>query len=336
MTTPLNIAAFPQARLSRLRQQDWLRDLIQEHHVQVHDLIWSIIVRDTSLPATINTMPGLIRYTVEELPKVITDAHNLGIKAIALFTAIPFAQKCNQAKLILDDQSLLYQAIRTIKAACPDMGVISDVALDPFTAHGQDCLISDGRVQNDATLAVLAQAAVLQAKSGADIIAPSDMMDGRVKVIRSALDEHGYINTAIAAYSAKYASSFYSPYRDAVNTNACLGRADKKTYQMNPGNGREAEHEVMADLAEGSDIIIIKPGLSYLDIVKRISQLTPAPVISFQVSGEYSMLKFAAANGALNYEQALMEQLISFKRAGARAVITYAALDAAQIMRSQQ
>lgn len=324
--------AFPATRLRRNRLHDWTRKLIAEHYLRVEDLIWPIFIRDKSLSDSIPSMPGIKRYGLKELIKEIEPTIKLGIRSVALFPAHELQHKDEQASLAFEENGLLSQAIRLLKQHYPSLGVITDVALDAYTSHGQDGLVVNGEIHNDMTLEALARHALVQAKAGADIIAPSDMMDGRIKVIREALDQNGFQHVGLISYAAKYASSFYGPFRDALNSKACLGQADKKTYQMDPANVNEALREVALDLQEGADMVMVKPGLPYLDVIKLVKDTFKVPTIAFQVSGEYSMLKAGAAAQCLDYHQTLMETLIGFKRAGADGIMTYGAPDAALLI----
>ena len=323
---------FPQSRLRRTRVADWSRRLVRENELVVNDLIWPLYVREgEKVSEPIPSMPGVERHSIDYLAMKAAEAYELGIPAIALFPKTPSDKKTADGKEALNPDNLVNRAIRTIKAAVPEIGVIVDVALDPYTSNGHDGLLKDGVILNDETLEVLAKQALVQAEAGADIVAPSDMMDGRVKAIREALDKKKFQNTQIMAYAAKYASAFYGPFRDAVGSGGVL-QGDKKTYQMDPGNSDEAIREIALDLAEGADSIIVKPGMPNLDIVRRVRDTFLIPTYAYQVSGEYSMLHAAAANGWLDLEAVMMESLIAFKRAGANGVLTYFAPDAAKII----
>ncbi|MFN4117014.1 MAG: porphobilinogen synthase, partial [Inhella sp.] len=280
-------------------------------------------------------MPGVERLSMDGLLRVAEQAASAGIPALALFPAIASDLKDAEGSEALNPDGLVPRAVRRLKAEFPQLALICDVALDPYTSHGQDGLIdAQGRLLNDETVALLARQAVLQAESGADIVAPSDMMDGRVGAIRQALEAAGQPYTRILAYSAKYASSYYGPFRDAVGSGAQLGKADKKSYQMDPGNGDEALHEVAMDIAEGADMVMVKPGIAYLDIVWRVKQAFKRPTFAYQVSGEYAMLKAAAANGWIDHDAVMLETLLAFKRAGADAILSYSALDAARLLKA--
>lgn len=328
-------AEFPHCRLRRNRQDAWCRDLVAETHFSVKDLILPIFIREEHLHRTIDAMPGVFRHTLAELTDVCQRAQNLGIRAVALFPCTDPALKCEAGREAWNPNNLTCQAVRLLKRTFPHLGVIVDVALDPYTSHGHDGVLRNGEVHNDDSLKALVKMSLALAHAGVDIIAPSDMMDGRIGAIRKALDSEGYQNVRILAYSAKYASAFYGPFRDAVGSLFSLGKADKKTYQMDPANAREALREVAQDILEGADMVMVKPGLPYLDIIYRIKEEFPIPLFAYQISGEYSMLKAAAENGWIDYDKALMESLIAFKRAGTSGILTYAALDAAVILQKQ-
>lgn len=323
---------FPQTRLRRNRKNSWTRALARETCFHSDQLIWPIFVREEAVDAKITSMPDVKRFSLDELQKAIPEAVALGIKAVMLFPVIANEKRTDDALACLDLEGILPRAIKTIRSCAPDMNIITDPALDPYTSHGQDGLIRNGVVDNDATLELLAKFALVQADAGADVIAPSEMMDGRIQVLRSALDEAGHTHVSLFSYAAKYASCFYGPFRNAVASDACLGGADKMTYQMDPANRLEALREVAFDLEEGADMIIVKPGLGYLDVLSHIKDRFQVPVLSFQVSAEYAMIKAAAKEGYVNYENTLMETMTCFARAGTSAVITYAALDVARIL----
>jgi len=323
---------FQPTRLRRTRMQSWCRNLVRENIISVNDLIWPIFVREDDVPSEISTMPDVQRYDLKSLCHAVEQGVDLGIQSVALFPVISRAHKNAGATAAFDDSGILIKAIRTLKERFPHIGIITDVALDPYTDHGQDGFIAGGKVQNDQTVEAMTRFALMQAQAGSDIIAPSDMMDGRVEAIRQTLDSNGYQDVCIAAYAAKFASAFYGPYRDAVQSKDLLGKADKKTYQMDPANGREALREVEQDILEGSDFLIIKPGMPYLDIVSKVCASFEVPVISYHVSGEYAMLKLAAQNGLLNYNDALLESMMCFKRAGCSGIITYAAKEVAALL----
>ncbi|MBN9413342.1 MAG: porphobilinogen synthase [Candidatus Paracaedimonas acanthamoebae] len=324
---------FPTTRLRRHRRVEWLRELVAETILSSNDLIWPLFVREEALSPTIKGMPGVTRFTIPELIEAAGKAQEVGIKALALFPVIPHEKRCDQAAEALNPENILLQAIRALKKTYPQLGIISDPALDSFTSHGHDGLIIKGEIANDETVQALCQHALLQAEAGADIVAPSDMMDGRIGAIRRSLDTHGYQDVAIMSYAAKYASAFYSPFREALGSDHCLGTKDKKTYQMDPANAREALREVALDISEGADSIMIKPGLAYLDIIHQVKHKFMVPTFAFHVSGEYAMLKVAAAQGVIEYEKTLLEIMISFKRAGADGILTYGAYDIANMLK---
>ncbi len=323
---------FPFTRLRRLRAQPFARDLIAESSLSVKDLIYPLfIVEGSNQRQAIQSMPGIERLSLDLILEEADYLLELGIPAIALFPCIGPDKKTALAEEAYHADGLIQQAIRKIKQTFPQLGIISDAALDPYTIHGQDGIIDDqGYVLNDATAEILVKQALSQAEAGADIIAPSDMMDGRVGLIRSALESAGFTNTAILAYSAKYASQFYGPFREAVGSAKNLGKADKLQYQMDPRNANEALHEIALDIQEGADIVMIKPGMPYLDILQQAKSLFSMPTFVYQVSGEYTMLKAAAQNNWLNEKGTVMESLIAFKRAGADAILTYFAKQAAE------
>lgn len=322
-------AAFPDLRLRRMRQTPWLRTLLRENRLCAADLILPVFVHDHTASAPIATLPGVARQSLAGIIATAREAVRVGIPALAVFPVTPPQLKTPDGSEALNPENLLCRTVRALKAAVPEIGVICDVALDPYTSHGHDGLIdAKGQVLNDATVAVLARQAVTLAAAGADIVAPSDMMDGRVAAIRRALDAEGFQGVAILSYAAKYASAFYGPFRDAVGSRGLLS-GDKKTYQMDPANGDEALREVGQDLAEGADMVMVKPGLPYLDIVRRVKETFQMPTFVYQVSGEYAALHFAAAAGALDGRAAMLESLLAMKRAGADGILTYAALAAA-------
>ncbi|MEC7498159.1 MAG: porphobilinogen synthase [Planctomycetota bacterium] len=324
-------SSFPSQRLRRLRQAPWLRNLVQEHRLHVSDLIWPIFVQEGDhLASPIESMPGVERLTIDLAIQKAQEAQQLGIPAIAIFPATPSTLKTPEAEEALNPENLACRAVRAVKAEVPNIGIICDVALDPYSSHGQDGLVRNGIVVNDETVEVLCRQAVVQAEAGCDVIAPSDMMDGRVGAIRKALDSAGFEQVSILAYAAKYASAFYGPFRDAVGSAANLGSGDKKTYQMNPSNTQEALQEVALDIQEGADMVMVKPGMPYLDIVQRVKATFEVPTFAYQVSGEYAMLSAAAEKGWLNREQVMMESLLAFKRAGADGILTYFALEVAR------
>jgi porphobilinogen synthase len=326
--------AFPHTRPRRMRRDDFSRRLMRETRLCADDLILPVFVHELPGRAPVGSMPGVERLSIEELLKVAEQAAGLNIPAITLFPVTAPEAKSLDAKAAWDPQGLAQRAIRALKQRFPELGVITDVALDPYTSHGQDGLLDDsGYVANDITNAALVQQALSHAEAGADIVAPSDMMDGRIGEIRHALEAAGHANTRILAYSAKYASSFYGPFRDAVGSAGALGGGNKYTYQMDPANSNEALHEVALDLDEGADMVMIKPGLPYLDIVRRVKDEFGVPTFVYQVSGEYAMLKAAAGNGWLDERACALEALTSIKRAGADGILTYFALSAARWLR---
>ena len=327
-----NTSAYPATRPRRMRRDDSTRRLMRENHLHVDDLIYPMfIIEGNSTRETIESMPGIERVSLDELLKEAEQLVKLGIPAIALFPVIAADKKSEDAGEAWNPDGLAQAAVKSLKDKFPELGVITDVALDPFTTHGQDGLINEqGYVMNDETVEALVKQAVSHADAGADIVAPSDMMDGRVAAIRTALEKSGHTNTRILAYSAKYASAFYGPFRDAVGSSANLGSGDKKTYQMDPANSDEALREVDLDVNEGADIVMVKPGLPYLDIVSRVKDTFQMPTFVYQVSGEYAMLKAASNNGWLDERTTVMETLVACKRAGADAILTYYAKQAAE------
>ena len=322
------------ARPRRLRRDAATRDLVREHRLSVQDLILPVFVQEGQAQRTpVASMPGVERLSLDQLLPVATEAARLGVRALALFPVIEAGLKDPEGREALNPEGLVPRSVRALKSEVPDLALITDVALDPYTSHGQDGLIdAQGRLLNDETVAVLARQALVQTQAGADIVAPSDMMDGRVGAIRRLLEAEAQPYTRILAYSAKYASSYYGPFRDAVGSGGNLGKADKKGYQMDPCNGDEALREVALDLAEGADMVMVKPGIAYLDIVWRVKQQFRVPTFAYQVSGEYAMLKAAAANGWLDHDAVMLETLLAFKRAGADAILTYHALEAARLL----
>jgi porphobilinogen synthase len=323
-------AGFPRTRMRRLRQFPWSRRLVAEVSLRPADLIQPLFVLDgADRREGVASMPGVERRSVDLLLPLVEQALELGIPAVALFPCTPPERKSEGAEEAWNEDNLLCRAVRAIKRRLPEIGLITDVALDPYTTHGHDGLLVEGRIDNDRTLEALRRQALVQAAAGADVIAPSDMMDGRVGVIRTALDEAGHEATMILAYSAKYASAFYGPFRDAVGSAGTLGKADKKTYQMDPANSAEALREVALDIAEGADMVMVKPGLPYLDVIRRVKEAFGLPTLAYQVSGEYAMIHAAAGRGWLDGEAAMLEALMAFKRASADAILTYAAIDVA-------
>ncbi len=330
--------AFPSLRMRRMRRDAFSRRLMCEHRLSADDLIYPVFVLDgASRSEPVASMPGVIRVTLDQLLPVAERALTLGVPAMALFPVVDARLKTAGAEEAWNPEGLVPRVVARLKKEFPELGVITDVALDPYTSHGQDGLIDatdpTGYVQNDETLEALAKQALCHARAGADVVAPSDMMDGRVARIRAELDGDGRVHTRILAYSAKYASSFYGPFRDAVGSAGNLGKGNKNTYQMDPGNSDEALREVALDLAEGADMVMIKPGMPYLDIVRRIKDEFGVPTYAYQVSGEYAMLKAAAMNGWIDGEACMLEALLAFKRAGADGILTYFALEAAELLR---
>jgi porphobilinogen synthase len=327
-----NRGAYPRVRMRRMRRDDFSRRLMRESCLTADDLIYPMFILDGEKKREpIPSMPGIERVSIDYLLKEAEQLLNLGVPAIALFPVTPTDKKTEDAREAFNPDGLAQRAVRALKKHVPELGVITDVALDPFTTHGQDGLIdASGYVMNDETVAVLVKQALSHAEAGADIVAPSDMMDGRIGEVRAALEQAGHIHTRILAYAAKYASSFYGPFRDAVGSAANLGAGNKYTYQMDPANGDEALWEVSLDLDEGADMVMIKPGMPYLDIVWRVKQEFGAPTFVYQVSGEYAMLKAASQNGWLNEKQVVLESLLGFKRAGADGILTYYAKQVAQ------
>lgn len=329
---------FPGTRMRRNRADGFSRRLVRENCLSVDNLIYPVFVLEgNNQREAVPSMPGVERLSVDLLVEQAAELVELGIPAVALFPVVPAQKKNHSGSGAWDSQGLAQQTVRALKKAYPELGVITDVALDPFTVHGQDGIIdNNGYVQNDVTVEALVKQAVSQAEAGADIVAPSDMMDGRVGEIRKALEERGYVNTRILAYSAKYASSYYGPFRDAVGSAGNLGKSDKSSYQMDPANSDEALHEVAMDIAEGADMVMIKPGMPYLDIVRRVKQEIGVPTFVYQVSGEYAMHMAAAENGWLDGDAVMMESLTAMRRAGADAILTYFALRAARILKGRQ
>lgn len=323
---------FPQKRMRRLRRDDFSRRLVRENHLSVDDLIYPVFVLDgTGREEKVASMPGVVRQSLDGLLRTAGECVKRGIPALAIFPVIQSDLKNETASEALNPEGLVPRVVSALKKNFPELGVITDIALDPYTSHGQDGLINEqGYVLNDETTAVLAQQALVHARAGADIVAPSDMMDGRIAAVRAALDSQHFIHTRILSYSAKYASAFYGPFRDAVGSAANLGAGNKYTYQMDPANSDEAIHEVRLDLQEGTDMVMVKPGMPYLDIVHRVKKELGVPTFVYQVSGEYAMLKAAAQNGWLDEKATVMEALLSFKRAGADGILTYFAMDVAK------
>ncbi len=330
-------APFPQGRPRRLRRDDFTRNLVREHALTTHDLIYPVFVLDgQQRRESVASMPGVERLSLDLLLPVAEQCVELGIPAMALFPVIDPSLKTSDGQEAWNAKGLVPRVVRGLKQRFPGLGVMTDVALDPFTSHGQDGLLDEtGYILNDETVAMLVRQALTQAEAGVDIVAPSDMMDGRIGAIRAALESSGSIHTRIMAYSAKYASAFYGPFRDAVGSASNLGKSNKKVYQMDPGNSDEALREVAMDIAEGADMVMVKPGMPYLDIVRRVKDEFRVPTFAYQVSGEYAMLKAAAANGWLAHDAVVMESLLAFKRAGADGVLTYFALEAARLLQQR-
>jgi porphobilinogen synthase len=328
-------APYPHGRPRRLRRDDFTRNLVREHALTPHDLIYPVFVLDgRDRREAVSSMPGVERLSLDLLYPVAEECVKHGIPVMALFPVIDAARKTPDGAEAWNPEGLVPRAVRALKERFPGLGVMTDVALDPFTSHGQDGLLDDtGYILNDPTVEVLVKQALTQAEAGVDIVAPSDMMDGRIGAIRAALEERGFIHTRIMAYSAKYASAFYGPFRDAVGSASNLGKSNKKVYQMDPGNTDEALREVAMDIAEGADMVMIKPGMPYLDVLRRVKDEFRVPTFVYQVSGEYAMLKAAAQNGWLDHDAVMMESLLAFKRAGANGVLTYFALEAARLLR---
>ena len=325
---------YPLSRPRRLRRTDYSRRLVREHQLTADDLIYPVFVLDgKNQRQAVGSMPGVERLSLDLLMPVAEDCVKLGIPVMALFPVIDSSLKDPYGNEALNPEGLVPTVVRALKKSFPELGIMTDVALDPFTSHGQDgWLDDDGYILNDLTLAQLVKQAMVQADAGVDMVAPSDMMDGRIGAIRQALENKGHVHTQIMAYSAKYASSFYGPFRDAVGSAANLGKGNKKTYQMDPGNTNEALREVALDISEGADMVMVKPGMPYLDVVRRVKDEFGVPTFAYQVSGEYAMLKAAAQNGWLDHDGVMMESLLAFKRAGADGVLTYFARDAARLL----
>ena len=330
------LASFPAARPRRLRRDVFTRNLVREHALTAHDLIYPVFVLDGERKReAVASMPGVERLSLDQLLPVAEECVRLQIPVMALFPVIDPSLKTEDGIEATNPEGLIPTIVRALKQRFPELGVMTDVALDPYTSHGQDGLLDPtGYILNDATTAVLVRQALTQAEAGVDMVAPSDMMDGRIGAIRQALEARGLVHTRIMAYSAKYASAFYGPFRDAVGSAANLGKSNKKVYQMDPGNTDEALREVATDIAEGADMVMVKPGMPYLDVVRRVKDQFGVPTFAYQVSGEYAMLKAAAANGWLDHDAVMMESLLAFKRAGANGVLTYFALDAARLLKA--
>ncbi|BEP39818.1 porphobilinogen synthase [Variovorax sp. 375MFSha3.1] len=328
------LAMFPAGRPRRLRRDAFTRNLVREHALTVDDLIYPVFVQEGEKRRdAVPSMPGVDRLSLDLLLPVAEQCVAAGIPVMALFPVIDASLKTPDGREAFNPDGLIPRVVAALKARFPELGVMTDVALDPYTSHGQDGLLDDtGYILNDATVEVLVKQALAQSQAGVDIVAPSDMMDGRIGAIRNALEARGDIHTRIMAYSAKYASAFYGPFRDAVGSAATLGKGNKKVYQMDPGNSDEALREVAIDIAEGADMVMVKPGMPYLDIVRRVKDQFRVPTFAYQVSGEYAMLKAAAQNGWLDHDAVVLESLLAFKRAGADGVLTYFALDAARLL----
>ncbi|WP_036180449.1 porphobilinogen synthase [Marinomonas sp. MED121] len=326
---------FPLVRMRRMRKDSFSRRLMQENQITSNDLIYPMfVIEGENERETVPSMPGVERVSIDQLLIEAAELVELGIPAIALFPVVPAEKKSLDAEEAYAEDGLAQRAVRALKAAFPDLGVITDVALDPFTTHGQDGIIDEtGYVLNDITTDILVQQALSHAKAGADVVAPSDMMDGRIGAIREALEANGFINTRIMAYSAKYASAYYGPFRDAVGSSGNLGKSNKFNYQMDPANSDEAIREVRLDIEEGADMVMVKPGMPYLDIVRRVKSEFGVPTFAYQVSGEYAMQMAAFANGWLDKDSVMMESLLSFKRAGADGILTYFAKDVARLLK---
>ena len=329
------MSQYPAYRPRRMRRDDWSRRLIQENHLRIDDLIYPVfLLPGNNQTQAVTSMPGIERMSLDRLFHVAEECVALGIPVMALFPIIDASLKSNEGAEAFNPKGLIPSAVMALKKRFPALGIMTDVALDPYTSHGQDGVLDDQhRILNDETVAILIKQALCHAQAGVDIVAPSDMMDGRIGAIRTALENQGLIHTRIMAYAAKYASSFYGPFRDAVGSATNLGKADKKTYQMDPANGDEAIREVGLDISEGADLVMVKPGMPYLDIVYRIKEAFGYPTYAYQVSGEYAMMKAATQNGWLDHDAVMMESLLGFKRAGADGILTYFALEAARLLK---
>jgi porphobilinogen synthase len=328
-------APFPMGRPRRLRRDEFTRNLVRENALTVNDLIYPVFVHEgTNRREAVASMPGVERLSLDLLLEVAKECVDLGIPVLALFPVIDASLKTPDGVEATNPDGLIPRVVRALKQNFPQLGVMTDVALDPYTSHGQDGLLDEiGYILNEPTVAMLVKQAVVQAAAGVDIVAPSDMMDGRIGAIRQALEANGHIHTRIMAYSAKYASAFYGPFRDAVGSAANLGKSNKKVYQMDPGNSNEALREVAMDIAEGADMVMVKPGMPYLDIVRRVKDEFAVPTFAYQVSGEYAMLKAAAQNGWLDHDAVMLESLLAFKRAGADGILTYFSIAVAKLLR---
>jgi porphobilinogen synthase len=327
------MSSYPNLRMRRLRRHDWTRRLVAENTLSPADFIWPVfVIEGENKREAVSSMPGVERLSVDLLVGAAREAAGLGIPVIALFPQTPSSLKTEDGREAINEHNLVCRAVRAIKQAVPEIGVLCDVALDPYTSHGHDGVLRDGDVHNDATLDLLVQQSLVQVKAGCDIIAPSDMMDGRIGVIRAGLEKAGHHNVLLMAYAAKYASAFYGPFREAVGSAKSLV-GDKRTYQMDPSNGDEALREVALDLAEGADMVMVKPGMPYLDIVRRVKERFGVPTFAYQVSGEYAMLAAAFEKGWLERDRAIIEALTGFKRAGASGILTYFAVEAAKLLK---
>ena len=329
----MTVGRFPATRMRRNRSDPWTRRLVAETALSVDDLIWPVfVIEGTGTITEVASMPGVRRVTLDRLAAHVEPAARLGIPALALFPATPAHRKDAEGSESGNPENLICSAARVLKREFPDLGLVGDVALDPYTDHGHDGVIRDGHIANDESVAILARSAVLQAQAGIDVLAPSDMMDGRIGAIRAALDEAGLIHTRLMSYAAKYASAFYGPFREAVGSGGAL-KGDKKTYQMDPANTDEALREVEMDLLEGADMVMVKPGMPYLDVLRRVHERFGVPTFAYQVSGEYAMIMAAVERGWIDHDRAMMESLIAFKRAGAAGVLSYFAPAAARLLR---
>ena len=322
-------ASFSRTRMRRNRQSAWVRDMVREHHLQASDLIWPVFVHEGQGEIPVQAMPGVYRFGLDVLAERVKVARDLGIPAVALFPSVPAEKKDEAGTEAFNADNLMCRAIALLKEQVPGIGVIADVALDPYTSHGQDGVVRSGKILNDETVLQLCKQAGVLAEAGADVVAPSDMMDGRIGAIRDALDANGFQDVLILSYAAKYASALYGPFREAVGSAQALGSADKRTYQMDAGNSDEALREAELDVAEGADMLMVKPGIVYLDIVQRLADAFTTPVFAYHVSGEYAMIKAAAEKGWVDEKAVVLEKLLACKRAGARGVLTYHAVDVA-------
>jgi porphobilinogen synthase len=326
------LGGYPRVRMRRNRRAGWVRDLVREHRLAPSDLIWPVfVVEGRKAREPVSSMPGIERLSIDLLVEEAAGAKHLGIPALAVFPQIEEKLKTPDAREAVNPDNLICRAVKALKKAHPDLGVACDVALDPFNSDGHDGVVRDGRILNDETVEILCRQAVVQAEAGCDVAAPSDMMDGRIGRVRDVLDAAGFQDVNVLAYAAKYASAFYVPFRDAVGSSGAL-KGDKKTYQMDPANADEALREVALDIAEGADMVMVKPGLPYLDVLRRVKDTFKMPTFVYNVSGEYAMLKAAGLNGWLDADRAMMETLVAFKRAGADAILTYHALEAARLL----